>query len=369
LDPSATWQAAQSLIVPCAIFLATLRIGNRGRRSLSLIFVAGAAASVFLGLAQLAQGDASGLRFYPITNAADSVGFFANRNHYAALLYTAIPFAAVWLIALLHGRLRDRWLPVAALVLTYVLLIVGLAMARSRAGVFLALAMAIASALLAAFDRGGVAKRSLAVVAIALVVGLAVAFQYAFFGLLGRLDDDVLADFRLTIDGITVNAAHAFLPVGSGFGTFVPVYQMFETPNALISAYINHAHNDWLETWLEGGWTSIAIAGAFVVWFVAATWRVWRGEMPGAAPIDQNLARAASVVIAGLLLHSLVDYPLRTTALMTLFAFAAGLLIQPIVVPEHTQSVAGPTRHWLAQRLRARRRVRGSRGWREAGAA
>ena len=52
----------------------------------------------------------------------------------------------------------------------------------------------------------------------------------------------------------TITAAKAYMPFGSGVGTFVSVYPGFEPAHDAISnVYANHAHNDLLEVWLEGG--------------------------------------------------------------------------------------------------------------------
>jgi len=40
-----------------------------------------------------------------------------------------------------------------------------------------------------------------------------------------------------------------------------------------------------------------------------------------------GLARAGSLVVAMILVHSAVDYPLRTVAMTSLFAFACALLV------------------------------------------
>lgn len=369
LDRDATWRSALSLLVPLAIFLATLRIGYRGRRSLSLLVIVVAIVSVVAGLGQLMQGQASSLRFFPVTNAGDSVGFFANRNHYAALLYCAIPLTAAWLIALLSGRLHDRWVGIAACVLTYIALILGLAMARSRAGVFLAIAVAVASFLFAGVDGGRFARRGFIAIGVALLAGTIGAVQYAFFGLLSRMDDSLLADFRFTIANLTAQAAHAFLPFGSGFGTFVNIYARFETPSALLVSYVNHAHDDWLEVWLEGGWIAAAIGAAALAWFLVMTARVWGWRMRNGASIDRNLARAASVAIIALLIHSLVDYPLRTTALMSVAAFCAALMVEPIAVPERDRSIRTSPSDWIRRWLAARGRKQRAQRWKPARAS
>ena len=53
--------------------------GHRERRLLSLVLLSVGIASVFLGLAQIAQGPSSSLRPFDYTNDTEAVGFFANR--------------------------------------------------------------------------------------------------------------------------------------------------------------------------------------------------------------------------------------------------------------------------------------------------
>jgi O-antigen ligase len=363
LDPAATQRAAFSLLPPLAIFLAVVRLGFRARRTLTLILVAAGFVSVVMGLGQVMQGPASSLRFFPITNPTQSVGFFANRNHYAALLYSLIPFTAAWLIGLLQDRRPERWFGLAMCLITLATLVVGLGMAQSRAGVLLAMLTLAASLFVAARGSGGGAGlwRTLAAVAAAAVVGLIYAVQTSYFAVLARFNDGIVDEFRLKIAKTTISAARVFEPVGSGLGTFVPIYQMFERPDALLSSYVNHAHNDWVELWLEGGWPAVAVLGVFLLWFVvyaAKAW--WRGE--GTA-VDAALSRAATVAVVALLLHSAVDYPLRTTALMVLLAFSCALMISPVVVSVSPALPSFPTWRGAVETLRRRRRTRRAGRW------
>ena len=94
--PTATWLSLISLLPPLAVFLATLLMNFRQRRQLSLMLLAFGALGVALGLSQVAGGPTSSLRFFAYTNPTEAVGFFANRNHFAALLYIVILFAAAW---------------------------------------------------------------------------------------------------------------------------------------------------------------------------------------------------------------------------------------------------------------------------------
>src|SRR5690606_1900254 len=133
-------------------------------------------------------------------------------------------------------------------------------------------------------------------------------------------------------------AARAYMPFGSGAGTFVPVYQMFEKLQDARSFYANRAHNDVLELWLEAGALALILMGAFLVWLIRRTVTLWRARPRPGGEIDLLLARAAGIVLALLAAHSLVDYPLRTAAMMALFAFTAALMIEPPDAPERPRA-------------------------------
>jgi hypothetical protein len=166
-----------------------------------------------------------------------------------------------------------------------------------------------------------------------------------------------MTDTRVGFVRNTIDAAVAYMPFGSGVGTFVPVYGMFERPeDALINAYANHAHNDLVEAWLESGILGAVLMLLFAVWL---TWRsvsIWRrGPPPGARTIDWSLARAATIIVALVGLHSLVDYPLRTAAMMAIMAFACALLIEPVTAGEASEP-AEPARRPEKARLPERAR-------------
>ncbi|MEX0852710.1 MAG: O-antigen ligase family protein [Bauldia sp.] len=329
LDPRATLECVLSLLPAIAVYLAVARLDSAARRSLSLLMIGFGMASVLLGLAQLMQGPDSILRFHPITNPGNSVGFFANRNHHAALLYSLIPVAAAWMVGLTADRRPERILGLVLCTSVYAALILGIGMSLSRAGIMLAAVATFASLVLAARHQGRLAGRGLIVVLAASTVGVLLVVQFALFGLLDRLDGALLSEFRFRMAAITIDAARVFQPIGSGFGTFESIYRMFETPDVLLTSYVNHAHNDWLELWLEGGWPAIGLAIAFLAWALRAGAAAWRAEDGEAAALDRALAQAATVTIVALLLHSAMDYPLRTTAVMVVFAFSCALLAKP----------------------------------------
>lgn len=342
MTPESTWLAALSLLPPLAIFLAVVTLDRRDRRRMSYAVVGFSVVSVFLGLMQLAQGEASPLRFYEFTNAGDAVGFFANRNHFAALLYSSILLAAAALVPRLaalspragtsrRGIDASLAMGVLAAGVALIVLIAGEVIARSRAGVILS-AIALAMCFVIGGERRRIVEKLTFPRALAAIVVLAIFLlgQAALSRLLDRFDADPLADARLVFARNTITAAKSVTPVGAGLGSFPSFYMTFEKPADLqAGVYANHAHNDLLELWLETGLIGPMLLCLFLVWLFRKAVDAWTAQNPDLLPVDRALAQASIFVILLLLGHSLVDYPLRSGAMAAVFAFCCGVLIDP----------------------------------------
>jgi O-antigen ligase len=365
LSPNATLLSALSLVVPIAIFLGTLLLDYRHRRWLTVVVLAAGIVSVFVGLSQVAQGPSSPLRFFDFTNTTEATGFFANRNHFSALLYALMLLAAAWAVdaALNSGSAGSRQLdgpPLIALLISFTVLVALVAaqlMARSRAGLALTIIALLGALALAFTDRRDAStitpSRMLAGV---IVIVAMLSTQFVLYRVLERFTSDPLKDARIPFANTTIEAAHAFMPLGAGVGTFVPVYALFEKPqDVMVNTFANRAHNDVLEIWLESGVIGLALLGLFLAWYLWRAFSAWRQSSYGVNELDSALARAATLIIALLIAHSLVDYPLRTGAMMTIFAFACALLVPPRAALRQTSALeaapAGPsaTQSWPQQ--------------------
>jgi O-antigen ligase len=318
-----------SLLPAVAVFLAMLSLGARTRRRLVVAILVIVFLSVGLDLLQMMDDDAGAWRFYAITNPDRAVGFFANANHNAALLYCAVPFILAWAIGLLRDRRQMSGLGLTLLSLLIVVIIIGLTVTRSRAGIALLGFAGLACIVMAwRHDRGHTSGRVLPFVLGANLIAGLIAFQFGFVSIMQRVEQsEVIEDIRWPVAKVTAEAALAHMPLGSGFGTFVPVYDRFAPRTLVMDRYVNHAHDDWLELWLTGGVPAIVLVLCFLGWFAAVSASAWRENPGNGAVLDIALARAASIVIFLLMLHSLVDYPLRTAALDVLFAICCALLI------------------------------------------
>lgn len=340
--PFATWGALLSLIPPISLFFATAALGRRERRLVMLALLPVSVVSVLVGLVQVTQGPRSGMRFFHDTNLNEAVGFFANRNHFSALLYCAILIAAAWLSdsanqGVLDKSRNDKFttatlVAILAAVTIIAMLLSGEAIARSRAGVLLTVA-ALGGALLV--NRFDARKATSNVSTVKLLVGAillsgAMTLQAAIYRFAARFSSDALNDHRWTIVRRSWADAMAYFPFGSGIATFAQSYAGFERPqDVLDNAYVNHAHNDYLEAVVEGGVFSVVLIAAFTAWWFLTTRRIWRSAGQWIDNPDASFTRAATIIVFLILAHSTVDYPLRTSAMMAVFAISCALMVEP----------------------------------------
>ena len=333
LDARATERILWSAMVPIGIFMAAAMLHRSQQRRLAGLAVAFAGLSALVGLWQLMEGPDSKLYFYEITNRGAAVAFFANRNHLASLLAVSLPVTA----GLLSDRLRVvehgiRDLRVWLLTALIVALAVGVTATGSRAGFLLLMLSVIAGALVMWRSGGREDRRG---VHTWLKVGGAVAgliiVQFTLFALVARLQADPAEDYRAVMTPRTLQAAATTTGTGYGLGTFVQAYDELGDVAADQREYVNHAHNDYAELWLEGGLPALLLTAAamvLVVWALAHAL-----GRPEAHPRNRDtpfrgLAIGAALGLALLLLHSGADYPLRTLSLAGFAALLAAMRLR-----------------------------------------
>ena len=324
LAPERTLQSAFACIPPLAAMLAVIVIRAHRERWIAGAVIVGALASVLLGAMQSASpGPEAWVYIYKYTSPG-AVGFFANSNHMATLLLAAIPFAAA-LFAAGHPQLRSRTVAIAMVALGgggLLLILVGLVLNGSLAALAMAGPVVAFSALLV--PAGWRYRRIVVpVAAVAFVIAVAVlATSWIRSAAPVNVQTDSLYS-RGQIWALTLQAVGATFPFGTGLGTFTGVYALHENPALTTVAWVNHAHNDYLELLLETGVPGLVLMLAFLAWFVVQTVRVWR------SPFASLFGKAATIAAGAMLAHSIVDYPLRTTALAVLFGACVGMMAQP----------------------------------------
>ncbi len=295
MSPSGTAVSILALLPGISAFAFALATQEQGHVITALLIIAIATMNIAVGFSQEPK----------------AAGFFINQNFYAAFLYSSI--GSVFFLGHTFAT-HSKWsIPIAGV--AALLLMTAIGATGSRLGLMIAAALlAVHILLILKFARTSSSH------IIALTLLIICTLMLGGLGLSRLTELQSALEFRSSLFSTGVKAATTFFPVGSGFGTFVPVYQLFETPDSIQPYFINHAHNDWLELVIEGGLPVLILYAAFIWWFAKATHHAWAGTKP------KICARFASLTIAGLLLHSCFDYPLRTASLMCIFGWCCGVL-------------------------------------------
>ena len=328
LTPDGTLRALVSILPPVAILALVVPLSARSRQLFLPLFLAFAVAALLVGLMQKVAGSGSSLYFYAVTNWGHTVGFFANRNHQATMLLMALPFVAALATPLLEGgRIREEAVPKVIVIATLFGVIAGgVLMTGSRAGTALLPIVSGLCILMVRKDLTGNVPRSWVAASVLLV-----AAAIAVVGVSGIVTRDALSQANVeesTREAIWENSVRLALdlqPVGGGLGSFVPLYRMQEDPHDRPDEFTNHVHNDYLEWFLETGLPGLLLFAAFLLWYVRGLRRTW-------TVTEAALGRAGSIALLVVLLHSLVDYPLRTAAIAVLCGLCLALMVPAPVV-------------------------------------
>lgn len=337
LAPDAAFLALASLLTPAACLYLLCAIPADQTRRLLTVLIAAVLFSAVLGVLQFS---ASGWE-NPLVNASvgEPSGIFANRNHHALFLSIGIVLVTM---RFLTGRRAS--IEAAASVTVTMFLIISIVATGSRAGLLVGGCALLASAALTfgAFRhrRPTISRAALGWIAAAStgVLGLLVALSITTNRALSfqRLTElDATADFRSRALPTVLSSIGKFFPVGSGFGSFDPVFRIYE-PDALLKlTYFNHAHNDFLEVALEGGLPAVGLLIAALAWIGYANVQAWR------RPFDRSgvAARGAGAIIGLILVASIFDYPVRTPMTMAVLAITSGWLATPDRWWRHKQGV------------------------------
>lgn len=324
LTPAATLRGALSLLPAVALFAGVLCVGSATRRRLLAACVLLPVASLVLGFLQLGAPQDSLLNPYPQWAPAMG-GVFANPNHQGTAMLAGLGICLAHAFGIpgspdgrdQRGSLAaNRW----AWVIAGGTLLLGLPLTDSRAVVVIGVVMlfaapfAIASAALWRKGRGRGSLLVLGLVAVAVGAGLAAAMAW--------MKVDEIQGLRWIMREATMSLAWQHLPWGSGVGSFVPVFEQAMPMALLRSEYINAAHNDFAQTWLETGIAGLVVATLLVA---ASGYALRAFQRKGVG--DRCLAWSAVLGMFPMVVHAYTDFALRTPAMMAVAALLFGVLV------------------------------------------
>jgi O-antigen ligase len=333
LAPDRGWNALFALLPPAAVLVAVGRLRLRDQASVLTAFLIVIVASAVIGLAQVSAGGGDTLRLYAAPPTGSAVGLLANRDHQALLIACGLPMLGVWGSRTHADRAGARLRGALALAIAAFLVLM-IPTTGSRAGLVLT---GLALPLTVILAWGGIAKfagklslpqRRLvfggALAAFAALIAAALTFSRA--EAVRRLfETDPIDDARVRLLRPLVAMIRDFWPVGSGFGSFDPVYRGYEPFGDLAVTIMNQAHDDYLQIVMEAGLPGLLLLLVFLGWWGWTSVQLWRRTDDG----DKALGRLGSVLILLMMLASIVDYPVRMPLIMVLAAqSAAWMLLQ-----------------------------------------
>ncbi|WP_066584621.1 O-antigen ligase family protein [Sphingomonas pruni] len=329
LSPSRTLDFLLALFVPFAAWLLGSHLDYPGRTIILRAMLAWALVSAVLGLVQLALGAGSQVYFYAITNDDSSVGFFANANHLGLFLAGGIVIALAWLADSMTATGRIIAPAAIACVLAICVMLFGIAGTSSRAAAIFSVIALLAGLAMLPLERVGLKRRHVlggaAIATLTLVSGLGLVLSGRLLSNRFQIEDGT--QDRIEFIPQLVHAASDFFPFGSGLGTFEPIFKSYEPPNTLSFGYWNQAHQDYLQTAIEGGLVGILLILAFLTWFAVRVILIW--YMGNKSSRVRRQQATSALFIALISAHGLGDYPLRTGTISCLFGFLAAFITAP----------------------------------------
>ena len=260
--------------------------------------------------------------------AASAVGTYLNRDLYGGLLAMITPFPALLLVLAAAGKRAkpDRspvfYARVAASATMLLVLVLALQQSLSRMAVASSIAgLVFAAALYAASPSKGRGRW----LAIALAGGFVIAVwaiapqrlisRYEDLAKPGRLDAN-----RLPVWNDALRLIADYPLTGCGLGCNKSANLAYKTAMPLYST--DYAHSDYLQAIAELGIPGFLIALAAACFLFREVVRAGRSRNN---PEARCLALACAAAMAGLAIHSLVDFNLHLPSSMLVLAWIAGL--------------------------------------------
>lgn len=341
LTPSLTWNSLLGMTVPFAALLMAARVPVEANPRILYALVAIAGVGVLIGFLQIAGGMDSPAYLYRITNRTSMTGLFANRNHFAVFLACMVLVSAT-LLRDEFGRRRRNPRAIVLLSIAAVLFGVTSFLTGSRAGLAMSFAALVLGGVIAvrAWRASMASSRTaagttgrwnrLAYLLPILLIGIVFLIDM-FSGrvtALDRLADKSVGDDMRVVAWPIISAmiGHYWI-LGSGVGSFAPVYKIYEPDRLLTPSYFNHAHNDWAEIVMTGGMPFLLIVVAAVIWL---GYRVRVRGLDRLISGYRGDVRLLGLAVLGMLAAaSLVDYPLRIPSLQVFAILFVVMLAGP----------------------------------------
>jgi len=320
MDPFATRESAihfLALFFFLSVLIVLLDSAARIRRVVGAITILGFAYSFFAIL----QAVLSPTKIYGIYEASRPFGSFVNPHNYAAFIEmaVAVPMGLIFTGAIVKDK---RLLYVTAIALMGVSLL----LSGSRGGLIAFVSEIIFLVLLTTGtkSRSKLALRlSLAVLLFVSVIAgaILVGGETSLTRVADTAQTGDLTTGRSNIWSVTLDVIKDNLPFGAGFGAFGVAY----TPHDAMSGLerVEQSHNDYLQVLADAG-----IVGALIgLFFLFRLFVAGKAATGIRNTYRRGIAVGAIAGIFAILVHSIFDFVLHTTAISVMFLVLISLLI------------------------------------------
>lgn len=322
-DTSATFRAFLLGLAYLGLFLLILQFHSPKRTKILLVLIfASTVFQALYGSMMVLTGLELGFLVPKAFFKSLATGTFVNPNHFAAYLNLGISIGVAYLMVNVRklegeGNMIGRTLALMmsgslAWRLAIIVLVVGLVMSSSRMA-----NLAFMCALFAAAGAYMLVKRRLIVAWVLLIASILVIDAVvvgARFGM-DRLVDEVA---NAMVDrGARSSVVEAALPMaadyfwfGSGAGSFYSTFPLYRG-DIVGSDFYYHAHNDYLEFFIEFGVFGVLALATFVGLTIRAAYIACTSSRSNWAQIA---GYACFMSIVGIAVHSAADFSLRIPA-------------------------------------------------------
>lgn len=296
-------------ILALTVFLALLyRYANDERlmRILIHVVIAVAVASAIFGILRQTTQQADLGFGLPLLKRAQGYGQFLNKNHFAYLAEMAFGLGVGLILA--RGVRSDR-------IMIYVALLfpiwIALVLSNSRGGILAMLTQVLIATLWFLRPRAAVRAALLAGIVVAVLLGtlwvggdrLATNIESATTHFAGDTTRDGASRQEIWRATLKMFAAHPI--AGAGLGGYWIAITAFHDASGTLTP--QEAHNEYLELLSSGGLIGLAIG----IWFaVMVVRRVTTNLQNDRTPLHA-IRFAATLGLAGVVVHSLVDFGLH----------------------------------------------------------
>lgn len=316
LVPRITYESIFSFLPIIAIVLTMqLSASETEIRNAEKSIIALAIISFLIGLTEVLLGIHI-FTVYEFYSQGFPVGVFTNINHQATLSSIALSLAVFFTLKTRlssSGKNNLHFLWGGAGV---ILLVLSLILTRSSAG-YLFLCVNLSLSFLIMMQGK---KHSFMFIIPLLVMLLTLVVDFVFFeshlqNILVKITSQSETS-RKQIFTTSIEAGKSLGFFGAGPGSFDAIYRIFENQGVLTQKYVNEAHNEYIQIWIEFGMLGIVWVFAAFIWFLLKVKHLVLGT---SSPKKEHLIYALCILTVAL--HSIVDFPLRTIAMSAIFTF------------------------------------------------